>query len=36
MVANAYFCPIRTNIPHVIPYYGPEKSKLDIDYYRQT
>ena len=31
MVVNAYFCPIRTNIPHVTPYYGPGKSNLYID-----
>ena len=32
--ANDYFGPIRTNIPHETPNYGPGKSKFEIDYYR--
>ena len=33
---NAYFGPIRTDIPHATPNYGPGKSKFEMDYYRQT
>ena len=34
MGVNDYFCPIRTNTPHVTPNYGHGKSNFEIDYYR--
>ena len=36
MGLNASFCPIRKNIPHAPPNYGPERSKFEAYYYRQT
>ena len=33
---HAHFGPRRTNIPHETPNYGHEKSKSEVDYYRQT
>ena len=32
MRVNAYFGPIRTNIPHATPNYGYIKSKFEVDY----
>ena len=32
---NNYFVPIRSNISHATPSYGPEKSNYNVDYYRQ-
>ena len=33
---NDYFYPIKTNIPHATPNYGPGKYILEVDYYRHT
>ena len=33
---NDYFGPRQTNIPHKTHNYRPGKSKLEVDYYRQT
>ena len=35
MVVNAYFGPWQKNKPHATPNYGPGKSKVEVDYYRQ-
>ena len=34
MLVNAYFGPIKINIPHAAPNYELWKSKFYIDYYR--
>ena len=36
MGVNAYFGTRITNRPHATPNYLPEKSKFEIDYYRQA
>ena len=35
MVLNDYFGPIKTNIPHATPNYGPGTYNFEVDYYRQ-
>ena len=35
MRVNSYFGPIQTNVSHATPNYGPEKSNIEVDYYRQ-
>ena len=36
MEVNSYFVPTIKNRPHANPNYGPEQSKFEIEYYRQT